>query len=87
MLYVRGHPWDYDHWSSLGNDGWSYEEVLPYFIKSECNERLQDEYHGNSGPLNVAELRHAILLQDSLLKLQQNIILQMMISMERIKKE
>ena len=58
MLYVRGHPWDYDHWSSLGNDGWSYEEVLPYFIKSECNERLQDEYHGNSGPLNVAELRH-----------------------------
>ena len=58
MLYVRGHRWDYDHWSSLGNDGWSYDEVLPYFIKSECNERLQDEYHGNDGPLNIAELRH-----------------------------
>ena len=58
MLYVRGHRWDYDHWSSLGNDGWSYAEVLPYFIKSECNERLQDEYHGNDGPLNIAELRH-----------------------------
>ena len=33
MLYVRGHKWDYDHWAELGNEGWSYDEVLPYFKK------------------------------------------------------
>ena len=58
MVYIRGHKWDYDHWASLGNEGWSYDEVLPYFIKSEHNEAIQDEYHGKDGPLNVAELRH-----------------------------
>ena len=58
MVYIRGHRWDYDHWASLGNDGWSYEDVLPYFIKSEHNEVLNDQYHGQNGPLNVAQLRH-----------------------------
>lgn len=58
MIYIRGHKWDYDHWASLGNDGWSYDDVLPYFIKSESNESLTNEFHGNEGPLNVAELRH-----------------------------
>jgi choline dehydrogenase len=57
MLYVRGHRWDYDHWAQLGNAGWSYDEVLPYFKKSENNETYQDAYHGQGGPLNVAELR------------------------------
>ena len=38
MLYVRGHRWDYDHWSELGNEGWSYDEVLQYFKKAEHNE-------------------------------------------------
>jgi choline dehydrogenase-like flavoprotein len=57
MIYNRGHPWDYDHWAALGNDGWSYREVLPYFKKSEHNENFQDEYHGQGGPLNVANLR------------------------------
>ncbi|WP_169545931.1 GMC family oxidoreductase [Sneathiella aquimaris] len=56
MLYVRGHKWDYDHWASLGNNGWSYKEVLPYFKKAENNERGEDEYHGIGGPLNVANL-------------------------------
>ena len=58
MVYIRGHRWDYDHWASLGNDGWSYDDVLPYFIKSEHNEVLNDQYHGQNGPLNVAQLRH-----------------------------
>ena len=40
MLYVRGHKWDYDHWASLGNPGWSYDEVLPYFKKAEHNEMI-----------------------------------------------
>lgn len=57
MVYMRGHPWDYDHWVSLGNDGWSFREVLPYFKKSEHNEDFQDEHHGQGGPLNVASLR------------------------------
>ena len=58
MVYIRGHKWDYDHWASLGNEGWSYDDVLPYFKKSEHNESINDAYHGKDGPLNVAELRH-----------------------------
>ncbi len=42
MIYIRGHKWDYDHWASLGNKGWSYEDVLPYFKRSENNEDLRD---------------------------------------------
>lgn len=57
MVYVRGHRWDYDHWASLGNTGWSYDEVLPYFKKSEHNENIQDDYHGQNGPLNVMNQR------------------------------
>ncbi|MDN7141297.1 GMC family oxidoreductase N-terminal domain-containing protein [Pseudomonas sp. JQ170] len=56
MLYVRGHRQDYDHWAALGNQGWSYDEVLPYFIKSEQNHSLNDEYHGQHGPLSVTEV-------------------------------
>ena len=58
MLYVRGHRWDYDHWASLGNEGWSYDEVLPYFKKSEHNETIDNEYHGQNGPLNVTDIPH-----------------------------
>ena len=58
MLYVRGNRWDYDNWASLGNPGWSYDEVLPYFKRAENNETHgASEYHGTGGPLNVAELR------------------------------
>ncbi len=55
MVYMRGQAADYDHWRQLGNAGWSYADVLPYFKKSERNERLHDEFHGSDGPLNVAE--------------------------------
>jgi choline dehydrogenase len=58
MLYVRGGRHDYDHWAELGNTGWSYQDVLPYFKKAEHNETHTDsEYHGTGGPQNVAELR------------------------------
>ena len=57
MVYIRGHRADYDHWAAEGNQGWSYDEVLPYFRRAEHNERLHDEYHGNDGPLNVMDLR------------------------------
>ncbi len=53
MLYVRGNRWDYDHWASLGNPGWSYDEVLPLFKRAEHNEQLYNAFHGQGGPLNV----------------------------------
>ena len=55
MVYIRGQAADYDHWRQLGNAGWSYADVLPFFKKAERNERLHDEFHGSDGPLNVAE--------------------------------
>jgi choline dehydrogenase len=55
MVYMRGQAADYDLWRQLGNAGWSYADVLPYFKKAERNERLHDEFHGEDGPLNVAE--------------------------------
>jgi choline dehydrogenase-like flavoprotein len=57
MIYIRGHRADYDHWAEQGNKGWSYDEVLPYFRRSEHNERLANEFHGTDGPLNVMDLR------------------------------
>lgn len=65
MLYMRGNAWDYDHWASLGNTGWAYEDVLPYFRKSEHNEFIDDEYHGQNGPLNVSMLRSPSPLNDA----------------------
>jgi choline dehydrogenase len=55
MLYVRGHRLDFDEWEALGNKGWGYRDVLPYFKRSENNERLVDEFHASGGPLNVAD--------------------------------
>lgn len=56
MVYTRGNPKDYDLWAELGCTGWSFDDVLPYFKKSENNSRGADEYHGDSGPLHVTEL-------------------------------
>jgi choline dehydrogenase-like flavoprotein len=57
MIYARGHPADYDHWASLGNPGWGWQDVLPLFRRAEHNERGADALHGQGGPLNVADLR------------------------------
>lgn len=56
MIYTRGHPDDYDEWASLGNSGWDWQDVLPYFKKAEHNERINNDYHGQDGPLNVSDL-------------------------------
>ncbi|MDP1539948.1 GMC family oxidoreductase [Amnimonas aquatica] len=62
QVYIRGHAWDYDEWARLGCDGWSYAEVLPYFRRSEHFEPkltpVEAAFHGQGGPLNVAERRY-----------------------------
>jgi len=68
MLYVRGNAWDYDHWRQLGNDGWSYNDVLPFFKKAENNETLHDDFHGTGGPLNVAEQADPSKINEGFLK-------------------
>jgi len=58
MIYIRGNRLDYEHWRSLGNEGWGYADVLPYFLKSENQQRGASPYHGIGGPLCVADLRY-----------------------------
>jgi len=55
MLYVRGHQSDYDDWADLGCDGWSWDQVMPYFRRSENNENGGDDDHGDAGPLQVSD--------------------------------
>ena len=57
MIYIRGHPDDYDAWRDAGNAGWGYADVLPWFKRSEANVRGADAFHGDSGPMPVAEAR------------------------------
>lgn len=58
QVYIRGVPSDYDGWENMGCPGWSFRDVLPYFRRAECNERLAGEYHGTDGPLGVSDQRH-----------------------------
>ena len=64
MCYCRGHKKDYDLWQKLGNPGWGYNDVLPYFIKSENNQRINNSFHGTSGPLHVSDLIYHNKLSD-----------------------
>ena len=57
MIYVRGNRADYDEWAAGGAEGWSYADVLPYFKRSEDNERGEDEFHGVGGPMAVSDSR------------------------------
>jgi choline dehydrogenase len=58
MVYIRGNAGDFDQWAQMGNIGWSYRDVLPYFNKAETNARFDDEFHGQSGPLSVEHNAH-----------------------------
>jgi choline dehydrogenase-like flavoprotein len=62
LIYIRGQAEDFNIWRQLGNAGWSFEEVLPYFRKAEDNERGEDQFHGVGGPLAVSDLcdRHPL---------------------------
>ncbi len=57
MIYMRGHPSDYDEWAALGATGWGWKDVLPHFLRAENNERGASALHGTGGPLNVADVR------------------------------
>jgi choline dehydrogenase len=58
QIYLRGVPADFDEWATAGNQGWSYKEVLPYFIRAENNERFAGPFHGSNGPLCVSDVRN-----------------------------
>jgi len=68
MIYIRGHRVDYDHWASLGNQGWGWDDLLPYFKKNECNERGGDELHGGAGPLYVSDCRNYYVINERFLQ-------------------
>ena len=56
LLYIRGQPADFDRWRQLGNSGWSFEDVLPYFRRAEDQARGEDALHGVGGPLAVSDV-------------------------------
>ena len=56
LIFIRGQAEDYDAWAELGNAGWSFKEVLPYFIKSESNQRGANAFHGDQGPQRVSDV-------------------------------
>ena len=61
LVYIRGQREDFDHWRQLGNQGWSFDDVLPYFRRSENQPRGSDEFHGRGGPLGVSDThRHPL---------------------------
>lgn len=64
LVYMRGQASDYDSWAALGNEGWSYEDVLPYFKRSETNEGGEDDFRGGDGPLRTSDLRSRHPLAD-----------------------
>ena len=63
LIYIRGQHQDYDHWAELGNTGWGHDDVLPYFVKSEGNQRGGIPWHGGNGPLKVSDIgaRHELI--------------------------
>jgi choline dehydrogenase-like flavoprotein len=68
MIYLRGHRDDFDGWAEAGCTGWSYDEVLPYFKRSEDNERGENEFHGVGGPLAVSDSRSMSRFTDLMLE-------------------
>jgi choline dehydrogenase len=71
MVYMRGNPVDFDGWARDGAPGWSYRDMLPYFIKSEGNARGDKRFHGHSGPLAVQDARYKHPLADRFIEAGQ----------------
>ncbi len=72
MIYVRGQRQDFDDWHALGNQGWSYEEVLPYFRKAFHQTRGEDSYHGQGGPIAISDAGSDALSSAFLAALEQS---------------
>ena len=67
MIYIRGNRLDYDDWAAAGATGWSWQDVLPYFLRAEDNERGASDLHGSGGPLTVSDGRSKHALMDAYL--------------------
>jgi choline dehydrogenase len=68
LLYIRGQAADYDGWRQMGCEGWSYQDVLPYFVRSEHQERGPNDFHGQGGPLNVSDMTEQHPISGALLE-------------------
>lgn len=71
MMYMRGSRKDFDDWAAMGNTGWSYNEILPYFMKSEDNQQMdfmEQGYHATGGPLTVSQFPYHPPLSSAILK-------------------
>lgn len=68
MIYNRGHSREYDAWRQMGCEGWSFEDVLPYFRKAETNFRGADEWHGGSGPMRIGPAEPRLTICEAFLK-------------------
>ena len=73
LVYIRGQAQDYDHWRQLGNEGWGYEDVLPFFKKAEDQERGGDDHHGSGGPLKVSDIRDRREICDAFIEAAQQV--------------
>jgi choline dehydrogenase len=73
MMYVRGNRGDYDRWEAMGNLGWGYDDVLPYFRRSEGNTAIADDYHGTDGPMGVETNPHRHPLCERFLEAAQSV--------------
>ena len=73
LLYIRGQEQDYDIWRQLGNKGWGWSDVLPYFLKAENQERGGSEFHGVGGPLSVSDQRIKLPILDSFMNAAEEI--------------
>ena len=73
LLYIRGQEQDYDIWRQLGNKGWSWNDVLPYFLKAENQERGKSEFHGINGPLSVSDQRIKLPILDAFMNAAEEV--------------
>ncbi len=64
MMFIRSHPYDFQHWLELGNTGWGFDDVLPFFKRLETNERGADNFRGSQGPQAVSEVRCPVSITD-----------------------